>query len=526
MSSDIMNEENNHKNHSMIPDRETLIADIPRHGIECDSCGKSNPAHQCRKCYTVYYCGSECPRKLLPTHDCHDIAKMRSFLAGIDADDNNNTNNTNTVAAKNEGCGICLESKCVNPLVLRGCQHAFCTNCLQEWHKMEKLKVECTCPLCRSPTADAGETQGPLATAKLYGARARRMNDKKSRSSTTSSTTLVEEQQKVDGCVKKALQELETVLSVDASNVQALFTKAEIYIIGSQPQRALEVLTNIRRIDDRNRTKRDIVAKHLDDVQAVMEAGGDNAAAEEERIMAIVEEIAGSQGEHLGKVLDGLVDVILMTAEANQELGGWKVAREIYMNLLGLSGTSLSENIPIWIYSLVLAVVVHLFTFIFFEGSASSLLLRQVTTAVIGASLVYAIVSRLFLSSSSSKTKKKTSSSNESSIMTDVLNIPVSLRTLTVPQERHCYMQLIRCYYELGDHDRAIRAGGYAIAMNRHFPGVYEYVAKARKAKGDLAEAIQLMRRSVLYETPWDEENIAKQWHLLKELLEEEEENI
>jgi tetratricopeptide (TPR) repeat protein len=499
-------------------DRESLIAGIPRDGIECDVCGTSDPAHQCRKCYTVYYCSSQCLCKL--QHDCHEISKMRNALVGLGT--NSGLNDDLSRAKNGEECGICLDSF-VDPIVLEGCHHAFCTKCLQEWHKMEKLKVceSCTCPLCRGPTVDShSETHLlSLEKAKLLGARAKRMKSKDDYYADQQQEQ--EQKQQQEQCCESALQELETVLSKDASNVQALFTKAEILMIQSRPQDALEVLETIHQNDGENRTKRNKVTKYLDKVQAAMERGD---TAEEERLMTIVEEIAGSRCEHLGKVLDGLVDVLLMRAEAHQEMGEWNVARDIYKDLLGLG-----SGIPNWVlYSLLPSMVVYLFTYLFvFDRSSSSssavswssyrLVVRQVATAVICASLVYGkMMARLF-----PKKRATTTTLTSTSTTNVVLRIPLTLRKLSVPQERHCYMQLIRCYYELGDYKRAIRAGGRAIQMNRHFPGVHEYVAKAYKAKddGDPTEAIRLMRRAVLYETPWDTENIANQLKLLKELL-------
>ena len=47
--------------------------------------------------------------------------------------------------------------------------------------------------------------------------------------------------------------------------------------------------------------------------------------------------------------------------------------------------------------------------------------------------------------------------------------------------------------------------------MNRFFPNVHAFVAKAEAAQGDLDAAIRTMSRAVLYETPWDEANKAVQ---------------
>ena len=79
-------------------------------------------------------------------------------------------------------------------------------------------------------------------------------------------------------------------------------------------------------------------------------------------------------------------------------------------------------------------------------------------------------------------------------------------------------MGLCRCFYELGDYERAQAAGSAALEMNRHFPGAHKYIALAQKESGDLDAAIVTMNRAVLYETPWSEENMAETKNLFEEL--------
>ena len=56
---------------------------------------------------------------------------------------------------------------------------------------------------------------------------------------------------------------------------------------------------------------------------------------------------------------------------------------------------------------------------------------------------------------------------------------------------------------------QTIEIGESAIEMNCHFPCVHRYVALAQKAQGDPSSAIATMiQETVLFEAPWDEENI------------------
>ena len=82
------------------------------------------------------------------------------------------------------------------------------------------------------------------------------------------------------------------------------------------------------------------------------------------------------------------------------------------------------------------------------------------------------------------------------------------------PSQRKLFMGLGRCYYHLGRYEKSIEIGQTAIAMNRHFPGIHEYVALSQFASGDAEAAIRTSANAVLYEAPWDKENKTKTFDL------------
>jgi hypothetical protein len=86
------------------------------------------------------------------------------------------------------------------------------------------------------------------------------------------------------------------------------------------------------------------------------------------------------------------------------------------------------------------------------------------------------------------------------------------------PEQRRVIMGFCRCFYEVGRYDHAIELGMSAIEMNRYFPEVHKYVALAQKANGDRIAARTTMKRAVIYETPWDDKNIAANKALLQEI--------
>lgn len=89
----------------------------------------------------------------------------------------------------------------------------------------------------------------------------------------------------------------------------------------------------------------------------------------------------------------------------------------------------------------------------------------------------------------------------------------------TPPQQRMMWMGLSRCFYELGEYDKAISAGEAALQMNRHFPGVHKYVALSQKAGEDAEGARMTMERAILYETPWDYANREKVFQLYQDIV-------
>ena len=449
--------------------REELVANIPRECIQCDACKTPGPVHECKKCHTVHFCSSYCLRQL-SGHQCVDIETMRNAIIGIGMD----APAVDISLAINTTCGICLEDQMSDPIVLPDCKHAFCRQCLGEWHSFEKFKKETTCPTCRSVLLNDQSADNPIERAKIYGARAHKHSNNP--------------EQKLRHC-ERALQELDALLSRDGSNILALFTKAEILLLQSKPKDTLDVLDTILDIDHRNRSKRQTVTKYLDQVDA---AGRSGNTLEADRLMNLVTEIAGARGEHIGNILENLVDIFLLKADAQQQLGEWYAAKEVYKDLLGLG-----SGIPRWIMGGVMATIVLWLLF-----GMAAYVTKYFALAYWSGGMLYEIFQRY-----GSLRKKKT-----------ILSLPKELRTPSVPQQRQCYMNMTKCYYNLQDYTRALYAGELALHMNRHYAGVHEYIAKANKAKGNMEEAQRTMQRAVLYETPWDTKNIENQLALLEKI--------
>lgn len=88
-------------------------------------------------------------------------------------------------------------------------------------------------------------------------------------------------------------------------------------------------------------------------------------------------------------------------------------------------------------------------------------------------------------------------------------------------EQRKLWMGLAECAYKGGKYDMALSASEAALDMNRAFDQVHKHRALAFKALGKMDEAIDTMNRAVLYETPWNIENIRKNIALYNELVAE-----
>jgi hypothetical protein len=87
--------------------------------------------------------------------------------------------------------------------------------------------------------------------------------------------------------------------------------------------------------------------------------------------------------------------------------------------------------------------------------------------------------------------------------------------------DREVFACISRCYYELGDFDRALELGKGALEMNRHYHGAHDYVARSYLALKQYDDAVATMRRALAYETPWDFANVDNVKVKLEKFIEE-----
>lgn len=458
--------------------------DISRECITCDACGLSNPRLQCERCKTTYYCSVSCRRDHAHAHPCRDIDTLRNTFAGIEESDLS----LSSAKAIHSSCAICLEDPTIEQqVVLVDCRHGFCRSCLSEWHRYQLANGSSsssdgtTCPCCRTKASIPTSEKVLIDRAMLHGARAKKQNGSL----------------KVETC-QQALAELSKVLNgnmniqTQSTTLQALFTKVEILLTLGKAGEAIATLEHIMEIDKEGVGNRKRVEQYLDEMKKAMDIGNDDEA---ERILHIIESIGigGQDGENLKTASmgdEGQVDVQLKFAEALQQLQDWEGAKDIYKKVLDLGSGLL---VPLFAF-LLLPICLRAIAALTTGGSNAHNVSKSASKGLFTVGIFYTICK--CIRSWLRKQEKKYSP--------------------TIVQQRSCWNELCRCYYELGDYDRAIRAGSCALEMNRHYVGVHKYVALAHKAKGNLEEAQRIMNRAVLFETPWDEDNRRTQTQLFR----------
>lgn len=103
-------------------------------------------------------------------------------------------------------------------------------------------------------------------------------------------------------------------------------------------------------------------------------------------------------------------------------------------------------------------------------------------------------------------------------------NIPIFDRApgqKTITQQRTTYYELSHICYELKQYKKSVFFGEIAVAMNRHYDSAYKYIALSYKELKEYDKAIITLKRSLRYETPWNEINLKRSRDLL-ELIKKE----
>ena len=98
------------------------------------------------------------------------------------------------------------------------------------------------------------------------------------------------------------------------------------------------------------------------------------------------------------------------------------------------------------------------------------------------------------------------------------------MASVRVPNDETSYdffVDYSECAYHAKEYRKSIIAADHAIALCRYKEPVYRFKALSQQHLGQLDDAVGTMNLAVLYETPWDRDNIEMNLELYKELLTE-----
>jgi len=115
---------------------------VGRGCIKCDNatCRKPSPPVKCTRCQLVYYCNAKCQKQHWPVHKpkCIDLVSQLVDQAWKRAPVSE-TPDIPRLSADEMPCGLCLAEEASKPVVLLGCDHAFCFPCLWEYYKFLRV---------------------------------------------------------------------------------------------------------------------------------------------------------------------------------------------------------------------------------------------------------------------------------------------------------------------------------------------------------------------------------------------------
>lgn len=299
--------------------------------IACDACGQSNPAMRCARCQLVYYCGRECQRRHWTEHrpDCRSVDWMREACSRVGAALPAASTSRDLSTALNTECGICLEERMPDPVVLNECRHAFCFSCLKDWQTYANNassmasaapSSSSSCPYCRQQI-QVNLLEDCSEKAKLYAARARKKS------------IPAEERTKF---YNLALENVNKALAgANAKrDLENLCLKGQILTAqGQNPEEAIECYEKALALDAKGFAKREQINALLDSVEEAQEAGDFDEA---ERRMDVVEDFQ-TANPFLFQIGEGPTRLYLLKillAEAHEAAEQWKAARDLYIQLL------------------------------------------------------------------------------------------------------------------------------------------------------------------------------------------------
>jgi tetratricopeptide (TPR) repeat protein len=444
-----------------------------RQCIECDTCEAPNPTKRCSQCRCTFYCSVQC-QKVHWTENNHKMEcipcdEMKLRMVGVkDIESGLTSAEQERQEPINTSCSICFAEPIVNPVVLSGCLHAFCFTCVTEWQKYE----------------NSGLTYAPSNSSRI------------SSSSYTAAN-------KRSGSCPYCRQ------TVQKSTVEEAMEKVVLYASAGR-----------------------LVDKNYDPIFIRTSNGDDNSAtasstAENQRVIVLdkrqqkfcdlaiaqINQILISEPNHLQALC--LKGQTLRHIHPSMSIEAFQKALEIdqrghasLSKLIKIKSQIFSEN-PSGEERTRLMEEYE-------EIAASDSAMAQIGEGPFRLYLIQTWLAEAYESDGNYVAARRI----YKTLLQDVYKMDYTEYTeIDPPTNRMMLSGASRCSFQLQDYGYAKDFAEMALAMNRHFPGIHQLLAQAQWALNDKENALRTMKRGILYETPWDEENQQRNVTFLNEIL-------
>ena len=521
---------------------------IPREYIACDApyCYKKNPAKKCSRCNTAFYCDKECQLKDWKggkhKEKCSDVKEIRNRIEMLGNCED--VQYYQEQEALNSNCFFCdkaLGGDTSRTVVLNGCGHGFCIECIRKWYiRSQKVQLSqqaqldvnmnidpvdlmqaCPSRTCEHPRIDPTPIEQINARAYYY----ERLGD-------SFQNPLSEKDRMKFGRmalieITKAIAILETEENVNPICTGMYMTKARILNNLQEYEKAINVLDDHCKVEDFQATLELLSPESRNSHPSLnvfetkmMRASVYYDGGQLDKSLQLYEEDllpslrgcdTGGQDEYKNSNSDtdihmlrqppfAIVEQVVAYSPADDS--NFKTGDKIcsfgqvdHLNCIGLEGITNETSKAFAKGASVKVVVVReekIFVTLQFTPK------RWDGGGLLGCAIA-PIIPRCKMSSESG--------SEEDSRYDYVWD---TFRIL-------CRIARIR--YKQGKYDECIQKCDMVLAYHRHVDEVYEWKALSHKALGNWDKAIETMNIAILYETPGNDRNTARLVQIYQDLI-------
>lgn len=423
-----------------------------RRHITCDApnCNKKSPEKRCSRCKTVYYCNAACAKANWRAHKpyCRSVEEMQHMRAGLRCEQiPKEEDTTNEVTSE---CAICFEGFGNVPNVAKlSCGHVFCFKCLTDYQKYSLQPSSYV-------NQDDGNNEGFPTEEKMLESLERSRQRREGRGLGTTCPMCRTEMPDLRESTMNKISLFLSRMYILAYNFQQSTRKSEV---------SQETQDELNRLSQRA----------LDEMKPLYDL----------------------KEEKLDFQVDLLKCKMLHLKGDNEE------SLELYLKLVPRAVEAIErlKNLDSMLYQIEFGDL---------EKEEIDQLYETIHEKLkTGFNMKDADLVELMLDINEVRKALGDWEGAKNDLNTLLIDHP-DQDSLPPVEWRKIFMGMSQCQYETGDFEKSIAAGQMSIEMNRHFPGVYTFIGKSYQKLGDSKSADKMFSQAILYETPWDEDNIAR----------------